>query len=130
MGSKSPYIINLKEHVAVSGSLSVLEKEIPFEIKRVYWLYNLKSDSSRGDHVHLNSDRVLVCLAGTVNLKLTSRQEKQYGFSLSSAKQAFFFPRNHWIELNASDGAVLLALVSCGYEEDITINDYNAFLAS
>lgn len=124
-----PYIIELPENISKGGRLSFIEiPDIPFEIKRLYWIYDLEEDASRGGHSNINSDRILVCVQGKASVMLESCQGEKQTFELNSPTKALFFPRAHWITMNCTKGSLIVVAVSCRYEEDEYLSDYKKFL--
>lgn len=111
------------------GNLSVVEKElIPFQIKRVYYLYDVPSDSSRGGHAHIELQQFLIALSGSFDVVLTNGNEKQT-ITLNKPNKGLYIPNGIWRELdNFSAGAVCLSLVSDIYKEEDYIRDYDDFL--
>jgi len=111
------------------GNLSVVEKDaLPFDIQRVYYLYDVPSDSSRGGHAHIELQQFLIALSGSFDVVLDDGVNKRT-ISLNKPNKGLLIPTGIWRELdNFSSGAVCLSLVSEVYKEDDYIRDYNAFL--
>ena len=111
------------------GNLSVIEKAIiPFEIKRVYYLYDVPSDSSRGGHAHIKLQQFLIALSGSFDVVLDDGREKQT-ITLNRPNKGLYIPNGIWRELdNFSAGAVCLSLVSDVCKEEDYIREYNQFL--
>ena len=128
--SADPYLITLKKHIAKAGCLTSIEQtnELPINIKRVYWIYDLEEEAERGNHANLNSDRIIVCIHGSASIKLESQAgKKTFAFELTAPNHALFFPRNHWISMKASKGSIVLCLASTLYHEDHFEKDYAKF---
>lgn len=124
-----PYIIQLSETESKGGKLSFIENPtIPFDVKRLYWIYDIENETSRGGHCHINSDRVIICLNGEVNIKLENSKREHREFKLSHPTKVLFFPRMHWITMNTSRDAIVIVAVSCRYEDDKYLKDYEEFL--
>src|SRR5687767_4477785 len=113
--SVNPYIITLSKNSTKEGLLSFIEEseDLPIEIKRVYWIYDVSNDAERGNHAHLNSDRIMVCLQGKVEISIENIRGDIYSFILQDPGQALYFPRNHWIKLTITQGSVLVVMASC-----------------
>lgn len=111
------------------GNLSVIEKEVlPYKIERVYYLYDVPSDATRGGHAHINLQQSLIALSGSFDVVLDDGNERKI-ISLNKPDKALFIPQGIWRELeNFSSGAVCLALVSEIYKEEDYIRDYKDFL--
>lgn len=114
------------------GNLSVLEenKNIPFEIKRVYYLTNTKNGISRGFHAHKELEQVAVCVAGSCIMRLDNGEEKVDVLMNSSIKAIRIEPMV-WHEMHEfSEDCVLLVLANDHYEEDDYIREYQEFIRS
>jgi dTDP-4-dehydrorhamnose 3,5-epimerase-like enzyme len=111
------------------GNLSVIEKTIiPFEIKRVYYLYDVPSDSSRGGHAHIDLQQFLIALSGSFDVVLDDGSQK-HTITLNRPNKGLYIPNGIWRELdNFSAGSVCLSLVSDVYKEEDYIREYNQFL--
>lgn len=104
------------------------EKDIPFEIKRVYYITKAQNNVRRGFHAHKTLKQVLVCVNGSCNVMLDDGTEKAE-LVLSQANQGILINRVMWRELyNFSDNAVLLVFASEHYNEKDYIRDYDNFL--
>jgi hypothetical protein len=127
--SVSPYLITLSKNAGKSGYLSFIEEsdDFPIDIKRVYWIYGNSQDTNRGDHAHINSDRILVCLQGAVHVTMESVEGKIFSFDLSEPWVALYFPRNYWINLEFDEGSLLIALSSCLFRDEKVERDYQNF---
>ncbi|MBL3656490.1 sugar 3,4-ketoisomerase [Fulvivirga sediminis] len=123
-----PHIIHLKTSAGKGGELSVIDEgQLPFQVKRSYWIYNLKEDAQRGGHVHLNSDRILVCLQGEAQVKLRNRQGEEWNFTLNDPGKVLYFPQQFWIDMTCMQGSIMMALTSCSYAEDKLETDWDKF---
>ena len=111
-----------------SGNLSVIEKDIvPFDIKRVYYLYDVPSDSKRGGHAHLELKQFLVALSGSFDVHLDDGVTKST-ITLNRPNKGLFIPNGIWRELdNFSSGSVCLSVVSNIYKESDYIRAYSDF---
>ena len=111
------------------GSLAVIEKEvIPFSIKRVYYLYDVPSDSFRGGHAHKEQQSVIIALSGSFDVIVDDGNSKKR-IMLNKPNQGLYIPTHIWREIdNFSSGAVCLVLASTTYDESEYIRDYKGFL--
>jgi len=112
------------------GHLSVLEqnKNIPFNIKRVYYLVNTKQGVSRGFHAHKELEQVAVCVSGSCNMLLENGSEK-VTVLLDSPVKAIRIEPMVWHEMHDfSEDCVLLVLASDYYDESDYIRDYQEFI--
>lgn len=110
------------------GSLAVIEKEVlPFAIKRVYYLYDVPSDSYRGGHAHKEQQSVIIALSGSFDVIIDDGKNKKR-IMLNKPTQGLYIPTNIWREIdNFSSGAVCLVLASTEYDEAEYIRDYKSF---
>jgi hypothetical protein len=113
------------------GNIAVLENDvIPFEIKRVYYLYDIPSSAKRGGHSHKKLQQVIIAISGSFDVVLKNgKTEKK--ITLNKADKGLLIKSNTWRELeNFSSGAVCLVLASDIFLEEDYIRDFDDFLAS
>lgn len=112
------------------GSIAIIEKDvIPFEIKRVYYLYDVPSSAQRGGHAHKNLNQILIALSGSFDVVLKDGSETQI-ITLNKPNKGLLIKTNIWRELeNFSSGSVCLVLASEVFDENDYIRDYQDFLA-
>ena len=111
------------------GNLIAIEenKNIPFEIKRVYYIFDTKDGVRRGFHAHKNLEQVLVCVNGSCEILLDDGKEKSIT-KLENRNEGLFIEKMVWHEMfNFSADCVLIVLASDYYEEKDYIRDYNEF---
>jgi hypothetical protein len=114
------------------GTLTPVEAEtdIPFAIKRVYYLYDIPAGAVRGAHAHQELEQVFVCVMGAVSLTIKDGTE-QRSFRLDRGHLAIYVPKLLWRELDEfSSGSVCVVLASRPYDESDYIRDWDAFLAA
>lgn len=112
------------------GSLIALEnlKEIPFEIQRIYYIYDTNPDFPRGAHAHKELEQVLIMMDGSCEIVLNDGKNNK-SIILNRPDIGLFIGKNMWREMrNFSYGAKLLVLASDFYDEKEYIRDYNEFL--
>lgn len=112
------------------GNLAVLENsKLPFESKRVYYLFDVPSGSERGGHAHKNLLQLIIPLSGSFELVLKNGQNEK-SVTLYNPTRGVLIPTMVWRELrNFSAGAVCLVLASEEYDEDDYIRDWEAFIS-
>ena len=113
------------------GKLSVVEKDtIPFSIKRVYYLYDVPSDSYRGGHAHKNLIQFMIPLSGSFEVLLDDGINKKK-IMLNKPNKGLLIPQGIWREMdNFSSGAICMVLASENYEESDYFRDYSEFQKS
>ena len=112
------------------GDLTALEyeKDIPFLIKRVYYLYNVPAGAERGGHAHKQLRQVLIALSGSFTVKLNDGSGVQSYF-LNNPRCGLLLDRLVWREIvDFSNGAVCLCLASEQYNPDDYVRDQQEFL--
>ena len=112
------------------GSLIALEnlKEIPFEIQRIYYIYDTNPDFPRGAHAHKELEQVLIMMDGSCEIVLNDGKNNK-SIILNRPDIGLFIGKNMWREMrNFSYGAKLLVLASDFYNENEYIRDYDEFL--
>lgn len=110
------------------GKLSVIEKSIvPFEIKRVYYLYDVPSDAFRGGHAHKDLYQFMIPLSGSFEVSIDDGFNSKK-IMLNKPDQGLLIPSGIWREMdNFSAGSVCLVLASEVYDEFDYFRDYNSF---
>lgn len=119
-----------QQHGDDRGMLVSLEeyKDIPFEIKRVYYMYDTKPNVHRGFHAHKSLKQILICIHGSCKILLDNGTE-QKTVSLEKPYEGLYVANDIWREVyDFSEDAVLLVLASELYREEDYIRDYNEFL--
>lgn len=113
------------------GNIAVIEgNSIPFEIKRVYYLYDIPSSAIRGGHAHKNLQQILIAISGSFDVVLKDGNSVKT-IILNKPDKGLLINNNIWRELeNFSSGAVCLVLASDVYKEEDYIRDYDEFLKS
>jgi dTDP-4-dehydrorhamnose 3,5-epimerase-like enzyme len=114
------------------GSLISLEekKNIPFEIKRVYYIFGTKTNISRGKHSHQNLQQMAICVSGSCKFILDDGKTKET-IILNSPDKGLYIGQNMWREMyDFSSNCVLMVLASDYYDEKEYIRDYKQFLLS
>lgn len=123
-------IIDIRRYSDTRGYLSVVEGEldIPFDIKRIYYLY-MVPEVARGAHAHKELQQLLIATSGSVDVIMDDGTNKQT-FHLDRPWKGLLIPSGLWRDLeNFSGGAVLLCLASEKYDPEDYIRDYQEFLA-
>ncbi|WP_299767518.1 FdtA/QdtA family cupin domain-containing protein [uncultured Dokdonia sp.] len=124
-------IIEIPRITDPRGNLAVIENNtLPYDLKRVYYLYDVPSDAYRGGHSHKKCMEFLVALSGSFEVVLDDGTSKKR-VTLNKPNKGLLIPTGIWRELeNFSSGAVCLVLASEEYEEADYIREYEVFIAS
>ena len=123
-------LIQLKENGDERGKLIALEgnAQVPFNINRLFYIYDTSGDSVRGKHANRNSSFAFICVAGEVKIHATDGKEK-WDYALTSPSQMLVMDKMIWKEMyDFSKGAVLLVLSDCAYDKTEYIYDYSEFV--
>ena len=123
-------IIQLPKIEDLRGNLSFIEekKHISFEIKRVYWIYDVPGGQFRGSHAYKELHEFIVALSGSFDVVLDDGKEKKK-FFLNRSYYGLYVPNLIWRSLeNFSTNALCLILASRYYSVDDYIRDYEKFL--
>ncbi|MBR1428542.1 MAG: WxcM-like domain-containing protein [Prevotella sp.] len=123
-------IINLPKICDPRGNLTVAEqvKDVPFDIKRAYWVYDVPGGESRGGHAHKRLKQLVVALSGSFHVTLDDGQTQET-YLLNHPWQGLLIDTGIWRTLDDfSSGAVCLVLASELFDEDDYIYDYEDFL--
>jgi dTDP-4-dehydrorhamnose 3,5-epimerase-like enzyme len=122
-------IISIPKIEDYRGNIAVIEGDcIPFSIKRVYYLFDIPSNSKRGGHAHKEQLELLIPLSGSFDVVLKNGTVKQI-VTLNKPDKGLLINKYIWRELeNFSSGAVCLVLASDIYNEEDYIRDYDEFV--
>lgn len=113
------------------GHLVVIEgmEDIPFDIKRIFYIYGSDSKVVRGQHANVKSEFVLINVAGTSKVRVDDGQGNEAVFSLNRPRTGIYLPTLVWKDMyDFSEDSVLLCLASEHYDASEYIRDYNEFV--
>ncbi len=122
-------IIDLPKVSDPRGNLTFIEQQrhVPFDIQRVYYLYDVPGGAERGGHAHRELEQFIIAMSGSFDVVLDDGSVKKR-VHLNRSYYGLYLPRMIWRELdNFSSGAVCLVLASTLYDEDDYYRDYNEF---
>lgn len=123
---------SFQKHGDERGMLVALEenKEIPFNVKRIYYMYDTIDGVTRGYHAHKTLNQILICINGSCEIGLDNGKEKE-SVVLNRPDEGIFIGPGVWHTMyNFSKGAVLMVLASDYYNESDYIRNYEEFLKS
>lgn len=126
---KRPELYDFKCFSDPRGDLSFLEelKDIPFEVKRVYWLNNVPEQQVRGGHAHKRGEQVIICIHGVVEVVLESQNGEKFSYTLNETNQGLYIPPMWWGRMLFKDRAMLLGLASDEFSEEDYIRNREEF---
>ena len=122
-------IIELPRHHHPNGTIAVVENDglYPFDVRRVYYLYDVPSDAERGGHSHFSEQRLIIAVSGSFDVTVDDGR-RQAVFRLDRPYKALYVPPGIWRVIdNFSSGSVCLALASNLYSEDDYVREYELF---
>jgi len=125
----SPRLIAIPAHRDDLGALGVVERDspFPFEIKRVYFLYDVPAEAVRGSHAHKDLRQLIIPLSGSLTVELDDGVTKQ-SFALTTPSIGLTVPPGYWRTLSHfSAGSTALVLASHEYDPSDYIRDYDEF---
>lgn len=125
-------MLEFAEHGDEKGNLVVIEgnQDIPFEVKRVFYIYGSEQGHIRGNHANLKSEFVLVNVAGKSKVKIKDGRGNEIIYCLNRPKIGLYIPTMVWKEMyDFSEDSVLLCLSSEHYDDKEYIRDYDDYQA-
>ncbi len=120
-------IINLPKITDPRGNLTFLEEfnQLPFEIKRVFWTYDVPGGEKRGGHAYFKQDELIIALSGSFDVVITDFKGKLTTYSLNRSNYGLYIPAKTWRHIeNFSTNAFGLHLSSSTYNEDDYIRNF------
>lgn len=122
--------ITLPQNHQINGHLTAVSNgvEMPFDVKRIYYLYDIPGGISRGGHGHKGLQQLIIALSGSFDLIVDDGKVKRT-FHLSRPNIGVFIPAGLWRELNNfSSGSICFVLASDSYDENDYFRNYDTFL--
>lgn len=122
-------LIELPKYLDNRGNLSFVEenRQIPFAVKRTYWLYDVPGGESRGGHAYKENSEFIIALSGSFDVILDDGAEKKT-YSLNRSYYGLYVPKGLWREMsNFSTNSFALVLASVKYSPEDYIRDYESF---
>jgi oxalate decarboxylase/phosphoglucose isomerase-like protein (cupin superfamily) len=124
-----PHIIDFPKIIDERGNLSYFESnsKIPFEIKRVYWIYDVPGGEIRGEHAYRELEEVIIALSGSFDVILNDG-ESEYKFTLNRSYLGLYIPKLMWRKIeNFSTNSLALIVSNNLYNPEDYIRDYEEF---
>lgn len=126
---EQPRIIQLPKFEDERGNLSFIEQQnqIPFDIKRTFWIYDVPGGVERGNHAYQNAEEFIVALSGSFDITLSNGSEEKT-FSLNRSYYGLYIPEGWWRVIhNFSTNSVALVHASTFYNVDNYITNFSQF---
>ena len=123
-------VIELPKFADSRGNLSFVEQNnhIPFEIKRVYWIYDVPGGESRGGHAYKDNDEFIIAISGSFDVTIDDGKEKRI-FTLNRSYYGLYIPKGLWRTMdNFSTNSLALEFANTLYDRSDYIEDYACFL--
>ena len=120
---------NMRTVIEDDGNLVPIEsnRDLPFPIKRVFYVYGVRDKDVRGEHAHHKTKQLLICISGKIEV-LCDDGENSRKYLLESPQQGLLIPEMIWDEQRyLSEDSVLLVIANTKYELDDYIHDYDEF---
>lgn len=126
-----PRIIEIPRFEDHRGNLSVIDHEgcLPFEARRIFYVYDIPTGVQRGAHAHRELHQFIFCVAGSIEVSVTCQRGQDYVFHLEKPWQGLYLPPLCWAhEASRSGGTVYCVAASDTYKESDYIRDWQEFL--
>ena len=124
-----PELVELPKFLDRRGNLSFIEEEsqLPFRVRRVYWIYDVPGGEKRGGHAFRETQEMIVALSGSFDVLLHDGQ-KTYKYSLNRSYYGVLVPKMMWRQLeNFSTNSLALIIASTDYTQEEYIYDFEEF---
>ena len=131
LSDRVPHLIELPKIEDPRGNLTFVQDcdQIPFDIKRVYWTYDVPAGVVRGSHSHRETQMLIVAAAGSFDMQLFDGHST-HTFHLNRPFVGLYIPPGYWHTLdNFSSGSVCLVMTSTPYDETDYIRDFEQYMA-
>ncbi|MGE0636803.1 MAG: FdtA/QdtA family cupin domain-containing protein [Bacteroidia bacterium] len=110
------------------GNFSVVNtSQIPFEVKRIFWIFNGKENRIAGEHAHNKAEQTIVALQGKIKITTETKSGEKHNFILDDSNKALFIPAQCWQKIEYIGNAALMCFSSIEYDPADYIRTYNEF---
>ncbi|SMD36443.1 WxcM-like, C-terminal [Reichenbachiella faecimaris] len=122
-----PRLYNLPT-VDINSIMTIAERDdLPFPVKRVYWITSNHEDEIRGEHAHKSCQQLLVCLHGELNIQLEDNHGNKSSFCLKHPNEMVLIPSQYWCKIAYKKDAIVLVMASHEYDPEDYIRVYDEF---
>ena len=125
-----PYLIQFPKIIDPRGNLTFLQHpdQLPFEIKRVFWTYDVPGGEQRGGHAYQKQHEIIIALSGSFDVIIKSVNDEEIIFNLNRSYYGLYVPAQNWRHMeNFSTNSLGLHLSSMQYDSSDYIRDYESF---
>ena len=115
-----PYLLSFDQiGSAALGQLISTQQagNLPFAVKRVFWVFNTPPDVQRGNHANKVTQEVMIAVQGAVTVETESRSGQKQTFTLNDPQKGLYIPTYCWLTINFAPGTILLCLTSTDFDE-------------
>ncbi|MGV3697895.1 sugar 3,4-ketoisomerase [Flavobacterium sp.] len=126
-----PQLIQLPKIQDIRGNLTFIQHpdHLPFEIKRVFWIYDVPGGETRGGHAYKKQHELIISLSGSFDVVITHPDGTLERFTLNRSYFALYVPSKHWRHMeNFSTNSVSLHLCSDSFNEDDYVRELDSYL--
>lgn len=123
-------IIDLPKIFDPRGNLTFLQHDdqVPFEIKRVFWTYDVPGGEKRGGHAYKTQEEIIIALSGSFDVTITARDGSETKYSLNRSYYGLYIPALTWRHIeNFSTNSLSLHISSCVFDSEDYVRDFEAF---
>ena len=128
-----PKIIKIKTIKSLNGDISIIDRKnnLPFEIKRIFYVHNIPQDSERGGHAHKTLEQFIWAINGILEVKAISQNMKKFNYLLKSPYEGLYLPPMIWSnQFSRSKNSIYCVAASDYYAEKDYIRDWEKFSKS
>ena len=125
-----PKIIKIKTIKSLNGDISIIDRKnnLPFEIKRIFYVHNIPQDSERGGHAHKTLEQFIWAINGILEVKAISQSMKKFNYLLKSPYEGLYLPPMIWSnQFSRSKNSIYCVAASDYYAEKDYIRDWEKF---
>ena len=127
-----PTIIDIPTFSRSDGDLSVIDKSniLPFELKRIFYIYNLPIGAKRGEHAHISQKQFIWCLKGEIEVFTISMKQEECRFRLNKANIGLYLPEKTWsYQVVLAEDSIYSVAASDFYDDSDYIREMSEFMS-